>query len=74
MRNAGAGKASAPAQRINRIMQNVTIFAWPRMFVWGCRPKPHHSLRSLVATRCFKSLGFRYAPVVFFACYAKHLF
>lgn len=33
--------------------------------IWGCRPKPHPSLRSLVATRCFKSLGFRYAPVVF---------
>jgi hypothetical protein len=34
-------------------------------FKWGSRPKPHNSLRSLVATRCFKSLGFRYAPVVF---------
>jgi len=33
--------------------------------IWGCRPKPHNSLRSLVATRCFKSLGLRYAPVVF---------
>jgi len=28
----GQEKAPAPAQRINRIMQNVTGFAWPRMF------------------------------------------
>ena len=38
---------------------------------WGCRPKPHQSLRSLVATHWFKSLGFRYAPVVFFRATQK---
>jgi len=31
----------------------------------GLSPQTPHMLRSLVATRCFKSLGFRYAPVVF---------
>jgi hypothetical protein len=40
---------------------------------WGCRPKPHPSLRSLVAARCFKSLGFRYAPVVFLRATQKTL-
>ena len=35
----GQEKAPAPAQRINRIMQNVTSFAWPRMFYMGLSPQ-----------------------------------
>jgi len=35
----GQEKAPAPAQRINRIMQNVTGFAWPRMFYMGLSPQ-----------------------------------